>query len=346
MSAVRILRLDGSDDPRLPGDAWDALLRRGATDEFFLTREWQRAWWETFARGELLLLAAEHGDNIAALAPFFTEAGMVYFVGSGGSDYLDFIGDTAVPGVLEALLDHARRAVPGFIGFVFYHLPESSANTARLREAAATLGLMLFEEGELPAPRLDLRGQPEAARAAANKKSLVRHEKFFARDGSLRVTHARDAEEILSHLDAFFAQHETRWAGTPSPSLFRDAAQRRFYRRLTELASAGGALRFTRVEWQGRPVAFHFGFCHRGSFIWYKPTFDVTLAKHSPGEVLLRQLLLAADAEGAHTFDFGLGDEAFKARFATGVRRVRNWGLYDPTALKSSNGTRTTHHAP
>jgi CelD/BcsL family acetyltransferase involved in cellulose biosynthesis len=47
-------------------------------------------------------------------------------------------------------------------------------------------------------------------------------------------------------------------------------------------------------------------------------------------------LLLAAMAEKAHTFDFGLGDEAFKSRFATRVNRVRNWGLYDPRALNRS----------
>ena len=47
----------------------------------------------------------------------------------------------------------------------------------------------------------------------------------------------------------------------------------------------------------------------------------------------MRQLLLAAAAEGTHTFDFGLGDEAFKSRFATRVDVVRNWGLYEPGAI-------------
>jgi CelD/BcsL family acetyltransferase involved in cellulose biosynthesis len=62
--------------------------------------------------------------------------------------------------------------------------------------------------------------------------------------------------------------------------------------------------------------------------MWYKPTFEVELARQSPGEVLLRQLLIAAHDEGAQTFDFGTGDEAFKHRFATRVNRVRTWGLY------------------
>ena len=59
-------------------------------------------------------------------------------------------------------------------------------------------------------------------------------------------------------------------------------------------------------------------------------------ARHSPGEVLLRQLLIAAMAENAEVFDFGLGDEAFKSRFATHVCRVRNWGLYNSRAISAS----------
>ena len=336
MSARHIIRLTGFDDPRLSRAAWDALVARSASDVVFLTWAWQSAWWEVFGRGELLLIAAEQDGAVVALAPLFTEAGMIYPVGSGGSDYLDFSGDTSEPGMLVALLDHARQCVKDFIGFVFYHLPEASANSARLAAAAAKLGVSIFEEGDQPAPAMDLRGQPELAQEATRKKSLVRHEKFFARDDALRVFHARTAAEILPHLDDFFAQHRARWADTPSPSLFCDDAQQRFYRRVTELASGDGWLRFTRVEWNGRPIAYHFGFCFHGSFLWYKPSYDVALAKHSPGEVLLRQLLLVAIAEGAHLFDFGLGDEAFKARFATHVRRVKNFGLYAPEKISNS----------
>ena len=70
------------------------------------------------------------------------------------------------------------------------------------------------------------------------------------------------------------------------------------------------------------------------SFLWYKPTFDITLAKHSPGEVLLRQLLLRAIDEEADYFDFGLGDEAFKNRFASSTPTVTNIGLYPSSGIK------------
>ena len=147
--------------------------------------------------------------------------------------------------------------------------------------------------------------------------------------------HSSEAATISPFLDSFFAQHMARWGTTPYSSLFHEQAQRDFYRRLTSCAGDAGWLRFTRVEWQGRPIAFHFGFCYRGNYLWYKPSFEISLARRSPGEVLLRQLLLAAIAEGANIFDFGLGDELFKRRFATQVNHARTWGLYPKPSDKT-----------
>lgn len=329
---TRVLR--GFNDPSFGPAEWERLLAAGHSDAVFLTWHWQSAWWAAFGRGELLLIVVERDGETVALAPLFTEAGMVYFVGSGGSDYLDFVGDISEPEILDALLLEAKSRVAEFTGFVFYHVLDNSESGRRLAAAATRLDLKIFDEGDQPAPALEFSPDKKNATVAANKKSLVRHERFFARDGSLKVSHLSRGREILPHLDEFFAQHRERWAAMPHPRLFWDEAQMRFYRLLTSAAADTGWLRFTRLDWQGRAIALHFGFCYRGSFLWYKPSFAIDLARHSPGEVLLRQLLLRAVAEDACRFDFGIGEEAFKSRFATRVNRVRNWGLYHPGALK------------
>ena len=183
-------------------------------------------------------------------------------------------------------------------------------------------------------PILSIKDFPEKAKAATEKKSLLRHEGWFNRNGGIEVQHYRNSTDILPHLDTFFEQHITRWSATPHPSLFLDPLQRSFYKKLCEAASESGWLRFTIVYWKQQSIASHFGMHYNRSFLWYKPTFDITLAKHSPGEVLLRQLLLRAIDEDAHYFDFGLGDEAFKDRFASSTQTVTNIGLYPPSTIK------------
>ena len=326
--------LSGFDDPLLTPERWSALLQTGDTNVVFLTWHWQRAWWDTFGRGQLLLIAIERDGQIEALAPLFAEAGMVFFAGSGESDYLDFIGDVSSPGDLDLILETARESVKEFLGFRFYLVPDCSRTGSLLNAAANRLGFAVFDEGEMIAPAYDFGAQVDDASSVTEKKSLLRHEKFFRREESIEVVHINDGVKILPHLREFFEQHIARWEATSSPSLFHDDNTRAFYERLTEVARGTGWLRFTRINWKGKPIAFHFGSCYAGRYLWYKPTFAIELARHSPGEVLLRQLLLAAKNEGSRVFDFGLGDEGFKRRFANQITTVRTWGLY-PTLERS-----------
>jgi CelD/BcsL family acetyltransferase involved in cellulose biosynthesis len=332
-TAMQTRILSGFDDPHFGPEQWERLLHSGETDTIFLTREWQRLWWEVFGRGQLLLIVAEREGEVVALAPFYTDQGMIYFVGSGFESYhLDFIGDVSDPEVLDVLLETASACVPNFEGFEFYFVSERTQT--RLETAANRLGFDACEQWEVAAMTMDLASQPDAAQAATRKKSLVRHENYFRRAGALSVQHLRQAAEVLPQLEEFFAQHIARWAETNSPSLFLDPAARAFYRRWAEASASRGWLRFTRVEWEGKPIAFHLGFCYRGRFIWYKPSFAIELQRRSPGEVLLRQTLLAAIAEGAETFDFGTGDDDYKHRFATHFDRVRAVGLYPASDME------------
>jgi CelD/BcsL family acetyltransferase involved in cellulose biosynthesis len=310
---------------------WQRMLSRSDTNVVFLTREWQQTWWESYEKGTLLLAAARQDGRIVALAPLFAEHGMVYFVGSGGcgSDYLDFVGDISAPDTLDGLLAAVRDRVRHFVGFRFFRVPDASRTGALLRGAAGRLALDLCDEGELPAPVLDLHA-PWAIELILSKKTLRQAERFLERTGTLTVQEARTGGDILPHLDGFFAQHIERWRPTPSPSLFLEAQHREFYRKLVQEASDAGWLRFARLEWQDRTIAAHFGFCYEGRYLYYKPTFSTDLARHSPGQLLLRKLVQSAMADHATLFDFGVGNEAYKGRFATATPFVRTWGLYAP----------------
>ena len=326
--------LNGFEDPLLTPALWNELQMRGTGNVVFMTWHWQKTWWEVFGRGKLLLLLAVKNDQPVVIAPLFADGGMLFFVGSGGSDYLDFIGDTSNPEIIAGLLSLAMVHTPGVLGFRFYHLPPASKTKNILNTVSKKLGWECFDEGGMACPLLSIKDFPEKAKAAAEKKSLLRHEGWFKRNGGMQAVHLKSSKDILPHLDAFFNQHIARWSATPYPSLFLDPLQRQFYKMLCETASEAGWLRFTIVYWKQQPIAFHFGMHYNRSYLWYKPTFDITLTKHSPGEVLLRQLLLNAIEEDAAHFDFGLGDEAFKNRFASSTASVKNIGLYPPSITK------------
>jgi CelD/BcsL family acetyltransferase involved in cellulose biosynthesis len=327
--------LSGFDDPVASPRAWSELLPRGDTDAVNLTWHWQRAWWETFGHGRLLLIAVYRGDELTALAPFFADEGMIFNICP--EDHLDFVGDLGVPAVLDAILSTARDCVEHFLGFRLYFIPDRSGSGARLQQSAERLGLTCLREDSLASPWLDIDRQRETAKRCAEKQSLRRHEQYFRREGELAFDVWTSAADVSPHLDEFFQQHIARRSATPHASLFCDARQRSYYRRLTELAAAQGWLRFARLAWNGRAIAYHFGLSYQGRYLWGIPSFDIALARHSPGEVLLRQVLLHALGEGASQFDLGPGDESYKHRFATNTNYLQTWGLYPRPARGRSD---------
>lgn len=313
---------------------WDALLKKQSDASVFLTWHYQKAWWDSYGRGKLMLICITVDGKLTAIAPLFLDEGLIYFVGSGGSDYLNFIGVINDISIIELILTVAITDSPLCKGFLFYHVDATSPTKTILAEVSEHLGYRLINEGEMIAPFLNIIEFPEKIIEAINKKSLVRHENWFKRNGKLEIKHLSKGKEILPALSSFFEQHISRWTTTPFPSLFTDPKHCDFYIRLAEHADASGWLLFSIVSWNDKPVAYHFGFLYNGTFLWYKPSFDISLSKLSPGEVLLRNLLTNSKEKGAHIFDFGLGEESFKNRFATNKRKIENIGLYPANSLK------------
>ena len=81
---------------------WTNLLGQGETDNINLTWQWQRSWWKSFGRGRLMLVLAECNGKAVALAPLFSEAGMIYNIFP--EDSLDFIGNVGRPEVIDKIL--------------------------------------------------------------------------------------------------------------------------------------------------------------------------------------------------------------------------------------------------
>lgn len=325
-SQVSVQIGSGFDDPLCSVSNWSDLLEQGETDAVNLTWHWSRCWWQARGRGRFIPIAARRAGQLVALAPLFIEAGMVFNLCP--EDQLDFVGDVSDPEILDAILEAARARTEGFLGYRFYFIPDSSRTGQRLQAAAQRLGLDCFCETQLASPWLDMENQRDVAERCTLKHSLVRHERRLSREGELRFDVLCEASEVSSELEHFFEQHITRRATTPARSLFSEPDQREYYRRLTEVVAAQGWLRFARLAWKGQPIAYHYGLYYRGRYLWGIPTFDIQLARYSPGEVLLRHVLLDALKIGAQKFDFGPGEEVYKYRFATGVVQLQTWGLY------------------
>lgn len=295
----------------------------------FQTYEWHEAWWRSFATTEKLhVLVAVHAGEVVGIAPMVSHGGELRFIGTANhsSDYAQFLA--ATPAALEALLAWIAHNAWRWRHIDLYNVPSHSPQLEEINRVLAMHELPFDSAPLIDCPTRIL-GDPEEDRAATNKKSLKRHFNHFSKSGTLEFRHVEDRAEIAAHLDNFFAQHIARRALTADPSQFLREEQQRFYRALAETMPMEW-LRFAVVTHDGKPIAYHFGFEFGNRFIWYKPAFEAALAKTSPGEVLLKFLLEYAIGKKLSEFDFTVGSEPFKYRFANLVRtnhRVRLFNL-------------------
>lgn len=295
---------------------WNELLERSQANHVFLRSEWLLAAADAYG-GDIVVLEVWTGQSLIAAAAFVVEGRVWRFLGKGPCDYLDII---VARDVSEAI---ARQAIARVVESAFdagaHHLmltamPLEGATALRLRSA----GLHATEFRTTPAPTMHM----SAAPAATRKKSLKRHTNKLARQGSLNFVTLTDAADIAPRLYDFFEQHVARWADTSTPSLFNDPTNREFYHALVARLAPSGSVRLMEVVLDDKVVAAHLGFVNGGRFTWYKPTYDPAYSKFSPGEVLLKRLIEDAVEEPVDEFDFTVGDEAFKLRFATSIRTV------------------------
>ncbi len=329
-------------DPPLGKSAWNRLLARSETHSVFLTWQWLSTWWECFDEGATLFTFAVERDNeLVGIAPLMVrrENGIRYveFLGMGSSDYCDVIAlEENKADVLRAVLDALFKRRDRWDRIRLRYLPAHSNTAKSLASLPLPAGWEYLQEVEATCPALSIEASRVFAESCAQKKSLVRHARYFERLAPLRFHHALDADEILDRLPEFIEQHRDRRFMAGDHSLFDDPRHKRFYERMIPVMLEAGLLRFGVLQWKDEVLAYHLGFHYDGVFTWYKPTFNVDWARYSPGEVLLKCLLEDALENGVRVFDFTVGDEAFKERFAN----VKNENLKIQIVRGSKRGMR------
>ncbi len=304
--------------------SWNELASRG-THTVFQTHQWHQSWLAAYGQQyEPLLIVVETAGGVAGVAPLMIEESVhgriARFIGDGRSDYCDVVGANdpdVVARMLGALKDSRAWDV-----LDLRNLPGDSTTIEYIRMACRATGYRVIVRSQFVCPSLMIRGQEQSAHEIANKASLRRRHLRLQRMGQLSYRDLTAAADVLPLLDLFFDQHVARWQRTDTPSLFREAANRTFYRELTKRLDGTGWLMFSLVELDGAPIAIHFGFDYNESLIWYKPSFDPALAARSPGLVLVRHLIRRAVDLNRREFDFTVGREAFKLRFSNFARKT------------------------
>ncbi len=308
-------------------EVWTSLLAQADVRTVFQSFDWFDAWRRSHPPEQrMFFLSLQDADGWVGFAPLMIAPGSrgkkeLQFAASMNADYLDFVLVRRHEEALTAIAQFLRHNRHRWDEMYLRNVPAHSRNFALLKPAFTHAGLFPVLESTIACPALVIRGCEKEVGALINKYSLRRKVSALEKLGAVSFHTDCSPADIEAHLDNFFDQHVARWTGTASPSPFLRPEQRAFYRELVHSLAGSGVLNFCRLELDGKPVAYHFGFRYDDKLIWYKPSFDPAYAEHSPGLVLIRNLIDYALRSGCGELDFTIGEEPFKDRF-TNQRRA------------------------
>jgi len=316
-------------------DEWNVLLQRSATNEVFLTWEWQSTWWETFQAGELMIVAVRTPDGrLAGLAPWF-----VHHIGGERvlrtvgcvdvTDYVDIIVDQyAVSAVQIALADFLAEHRGRFDRVNLCNIPEPSPTTQfmpdLLRERGFDADLVLQEV----CPVIHLPSDWESYLSMLDKKQ--RHE--IRRKIRRAESEAQLEYVVLDSSAAPFTLDEPVIAdflslmrtSQPAKAEFLEVeANRMFLSRILQTTARAGWLRLSFLRCDGELATAYADFIYGGHVQVYNSGLRPDLASHlSLGNVLLAYNIQNAIERGLQVFNFLRGNETYKYRMGAVDTRI------------------------
>jgi CelD/BcsL family acetyltransferase involved in cellulose biosynthesis len=303
----------------------------------FLSPEWFSCWFEEYgdtARPLVAVLPGEAGSVRGLMAFALPVSGRPRICRIAGANLGDCFSPVAVAGeelaVAVAAGEALRDASDPWSVIALDHVEEADAWIDGLEEG---LGVRMKRHSRssvgLPWIDLSLHGGWDgylAARSSHLRKRLRQLDRRQARDHDVRVRQTERADQVSTDIATFFELHDRRWAGRGGSSLDSDRA-RAFHGRFAEAAQQRGWLRLWFLEFDGNPVAAWYGWRLGRRYSFYNGGFDPSFSSLSPGLVLLATVIESAFEEGAAEFDFLLGDEGYKQRFAEEERTVSDVSL-------------------
>jgi CelD/BcsL family acetyltransferase involved in cellulose biosynthesis len=309
---------------------WERLRLTGRRPEVFGTLAFCRACWRAYGAGRSLCVVVTFEDaRPVAILPLAVENGVLRFMTAPAADYNDILAAAAAPPeLLTTVFEALRDPGLGWRRCLLENVPDDSNLAVGVAALPPPLRSRLVAVSRVNCPTLlldrDGAVTADAICGSSRNRKLLRRLKQF---GAVRLRHLDDPTEIRRHLPDFFRVHVQRWIVSGVKSPLAEPAQQRLYDALIDELGTE-RVRFTVLELDERPIAYHFGFAGDGKFIFYTQAFNIDHWDVSPGVALLLMLVDYARQGGLRELDCGVGDEAYKSRFSNAVRENLSFAFF------------------
>ncbi len=305
------------------GHEWNNLLFYNATNEVFLTWQWQSTWWKAYEPGDLWVLAGrDDAGELVGIAPWFIEqpSRVVRTIGCVEvTDYLDVLVKPDCRDVfLAAVADFATEHADAYSRIVLCNMPGGTPTLSVLPGLFTERGFNVRVVQQEVCPVIALPDDFETYLAGLDKKQ--RHE--LRR--KLRRAENAEGETVewyivgqQHNLDDEIAKFTQLMAAShPDKQRFLDDPQNMaFFQAIAPRMARCNWLQLSFLTVNGVPAAGYMNFDYGNRILVYNSGLLPDTYSHlSPGIVLLAYNIQHAIEMGRQAFDFLRGNEEYKYR--------------------------------
>ncbi len=146
--------------------------------------------------------------------------------------------------------------------------------------------------------------------------------------GAARFWIAGSTEEATEIIGALIRQKKRKYQETHAPDLFAERGYRAFFASLIERHMSSGLIHASALSVDGTMVATHFGMIFRDRMYWLMPGHEAgAWSRYSVGRLHMQRLLEWSIEQSLKTFDFTVGDEAYKKLWSDEIMSLHEYKL-------------------
>ncbi len=319
---------------------WRALAAEATDLTPFQTWEWLSSWWRHRGRGTLFILTARDSGALCGILPLFIAPyhGLpirrVSFLGTPISDYHGLIAKPdRVDECSSSFLAHLAANKHKWDLIDLPDLREGSALATS--PSLPRLSANVFHHRVCPFVALAPSWTEYQSKLGKNFRSRIGRQRRALGRNFQAEFELVPAEELAAALDELFHLHNRRWQRRGLRGAFAEAGIQSFHQEVARRFLERGWLRLHRLRLDGKTRASFYCFKYGDRVYYYLSGFDLTMARHSLGTLLMAHAIGEAIAEGAREFDLLRGDETYKYDWRATERSTWRLVIAKPRSLRS-----------
>jgi CelD/BcsL family acetyltransferase involved in cellulose biosynthesis len=305
------------------GQQWNDLLLFNATNEIFLTWQWQSTWWNAYRPGDLWVLAGrDDAGELVGIAPWFIEQPSRVVRTIGCVEVTDYLDVLAKPDYREEFLamvaDFAAEHKDAYSRIVLCNMPGGTPTLDVLPGLFTERGFDVRVSQQEVCPVIALPDDFDAYLAGLDKKNRhelrrkVRRAENNDEDKVAWYIVGRE-HDLAAEIDKFT---KLMAASHPSKATFlQDPQNMAFFQAIAPRMARCNWLQLTFLTVNDVPAAAYMNFDYGNRILVYNSgLMPDSFAHLSPGIVLLAYNIRHAIDMGRKAFDFLRGNEDYKYR--------------------------------